>query len=88
LHAGPTIKSIRDLFEEIRAEEVDKNINRFSSDDKEKLEIVTKRIINKILHHPTALLRKTSDNTSGADESASKIGIIRELFGIDKKDDD
>jgi len=88
LQAGPTIKSLRDMFEEIRAEEVDKNINRFSSDDKEKLEIVTKRIINKILHHPTTLLRKTSDNTSGADDSASKIGIIRELFGIDQKDDD
>ena len=88
LQAGPTIKNLRDLFEEIRAEEVEKNINRFSSDDKEKLEIVTKRIVNKILHHPTTLLRKTSDNTSGADDSASKIGIIRELFGIDKKDDD
>ena len=88
LQAGPTIKSIRDLFEEIRAEEVEKNINRFSSDDKEKLEIITKRIINKILHHPTTLLRKTGDNTLGTDESASKIGIIRELFGIDKKDDD
>ena len=88
LQAGPTIKSIRDLFEEIRAKEVEKNINRFSSDDREKLEIVTKRIINKILHHPTTLLRKKGDNISGADESASKIGIIRELFGIDKKDDD
>ena len=88
LQAGPTIKSIRDLFEEIRAEEVEKNINRFSSDDKEKLEIVTKRIINKILHHPTTLLRKTGDSTSGAGDSASKIGVIRELFGIDKKDDD
>ncbi|MBT8385865.1 MAG: glutamyl-tRNA reductase [Ignavibacteria bacterium] len=87
LQAGPTIKSIRDLFEEIRTEEVEKNINRFSSDDKEKLEIITKRIINKILHHPTTLLRKTGDNTLGKDESASKIGIIRELFGIDKKDD-
>ncbi|MEE9449261.1 MAG: glutamyl-tRNA reductase [Ignavibacteriaceae bacterium] len=88
LQAGPTIKSIRALFEEIRAEEVEKNINRFSSGDKEKLEIITKRIINKILHHPTTLLRKTGDQTSGGDESASKIGIIRELFGIDKKDGD
>jgi len=88
LQAGPAIKSLRDMFEEIRSEEVDKNINRFSSDDKEKLQIVTKRIINKILHHPTTLLRKTGDNISGTDDSASKIGIIREMFGIDKKDND
>jgi len=87
LQAGPTIKSLRDMFEEIRAEEVDKNINRFSSDDKEKLEIVTKRIINKILHQPTTLLRKIGENNLGTDDSASKIGIIRELFGINKKND-
>lgn len=88
LLAGPTIKNLRDKFETIRAEEVEKNINRFSSDDREKLEIVTKRIINKILHHPTSVLRKTNETTSDSDESASKIGIIREMFGIDKNDEE
>ena len=53
LEVAPTIKDLRDYFEAVRAEEVDKNKNRFSSEDQEKLEIVTKRIINKILHHPT-----------------------------------
>ncbi len=88
LQAGPTIKSLRDMFEKIRTEEVEKNINRFSSDDKVKLEIVTKRIVNKILHQPTTILRKTDQNVSAHDESSSKIGIIRELFGIDKIEDD
>ena len=84
LQSAPTIKSIRDHFDEIRAEEVEKNINKFSSEDREKLEIVTKRIINKILHHPTIELRKINESGTGAEEAATKMGIIKSLFGIDK----
>ncbi len=81
LRAAPAIKDLRDFFEEIRNEEVQKNKNKFSSEDQEKLEIVTKRIINKILHHPTIELRKADEGSNSVD-SASKIGIIRDLFGI------
>ena len=84
LQSAPTIKNLRDHFDEIRAEEVEKNINKFSSEDREKLEIVTKRIINKILHHPTIELRKINDSGTGAEEAATKMGIIKSLFGIDK----
>jgi glutamyl-tRNA reductase len=84
LQAAPAIKDLRDLFEEIRSEEVGKNKNKFSSDDQEKLDIVTKRIINKILHHPTIELRK-SDKDSGSGDAAAKIGIIRDLFGLNLK---
>ncbi|NNJ51939.1 MAG: glutamyl-tRNA reductase [Ignavibacteriaceae bacterium] len=84
LQAAPAIKDLRELFEEIRSEEVDKNKNKFSSDDQEKLDIITKRIINKILHHPTIELRK-NDNASGLGDASSKIGIIRDLFGLSSK---
>ena len=85
LQSAPTIKTLRDHFEAIRNEEVEKNINKFSSEDREKLEIVTKRIINKILHHPTIELRKVNESGTGAEDAVTKIGIIRSLFGIDKK---
>jgi glutamyl-tRNA reductase len=65
---------------------VKKNINKFSSEDREKLEIVTKRIINKILHHPTIELRKINESGTGAEEAATKMGIIKDLFGIDKSE--
>lgn len=81
LQAAPTIKDLRDLFEEIRSEEVEKNKNKFAAEDQEKLEIVTKRIINKILHQPTVELRKSGES-SASDEAVTKIGIIRDLFGI------
>lgn len=85
LQSAPTIKSLREHFDAIRAEEVEKNINKFSDEDKEKLEIVTKRIINKILHQPTVELKKINTTGTGAEDAAAKMGIIRNLFGIDKK---
>jgi glutamyl-tRNA reductase len=84
LEAAPTIKILRDLFESVRNEEVEKNINKFSEADREKLDIITKRIVNKLLHHPTVELKK--NNETNSDESAMKISIIRELFGIDQKE--
>ena len=83
LQAAPAIKGIRDFFEEIRNEEVEKNKNKFSAEDQEKLDIVTKRIINKILHHPTIELRKAEKSLSV--DSSTKIGIIKDLFGIHPK---
>lgn len=88
LEIAPTIKTLRDFFEDIRSEEVNKQINRFSQDDREKLEIVTKRIINKILHHPTMELRKIAEQGVKSGETATKIAILRELLGIDKKLDE
>jgi glutamyl-tRNA reductase len=88
LEITPAIKSLRDFFEDIRAEEVDKQINRFSQEDQEKLEILTKRIINKILHHPTVELKKTAESGVNNNETAIKIGILKELFGIENKTED
>ena len=87
LEAAPAIKDLRDFFEAIRVEEFEKNRNRFSPEDQEKIEIITKRIINKILHHPTVELKKFGENGTNNDEAAIKISIIRELFGMDKKNE-
>ncbi|MDP2302515.1 MAG: glutamyl-tRNA reductase [Ignavibacteria bacterium] len=85
LEIAPTIKSLRDYFEEIRADEVQKMINKFSGEDREKVDIVTKRIINKLLHQPTIELKKAAETGIETPESITKIGLIRNLFGIDAK---
>jgi glutamyl-tRNA reductase len=82
LEAAPAIKNLRDHFEAIRTEEVGKNKNKFSADDQEKLEIITKRIINKLLHQPTVELKKNSESGTRPEETAMKISILKELFGI------
>ena len=86
LHAGPTIAALTERIEQIRIAEVTKNINRFEQKDRELIDLVTKRIVNKILHTPIVNLR------NGQDESLSdrlqKINIVRRLFGIDTDQED
>jgi glutamyl-tRNA reductase len=86
LEVAPTIKDLRDSFEGIRAEEVGKNKNRFSSEDQEKVEIITKRIINKILHQPTVELKKINELGKSPEETAVKVSVLRDIFGINNND--
>jgi len=88
LEVAPAIKSLREHFELIRAEEVGKNINRFSNEDREKLEIITKRIINKILHQPTVELKRISEQGQNSNDAAVKISILKDLFGINNIDEE
>ncbi|MCZ6776029.1 MAG: glutamyl-tRNA reductase [Ignavibacteria bacterium] len=88
LQVGPTIHEFRDALEAIRQEEVQKNINRFRPEDRELVELVTKRIVNKILHQPTTTLKRAAENGIKGKETIFRIEALRELFGIkgDRKD--
>ena len=84
LQVGPTIQDLRDSFEAIRKEEVEKQINRFRAEDRELLELVTRRILNKILHEPMTNLKQGSEHDAGQKETLLRIQALRELFGIMK----
>lgn len=90
LEVAPTIRELTRYVEEIRRSEVEKNINRFDEKDRELVELVTKRITNKILHTPIAHMRNGHDET--LHERLTAIGTLRKLFGLaappEKKDDD
>lgn len=84
LEVNPTVIALRELAEQIRKDEVEKNMNRFQPADRELLELVTKRIVNKLLHTPLVNLK------NGQEESVhnriEKIALVRKLFGLDTKD--
>ncbi len=80
LHVTPTISALREHFESIRAEEVAKNISRFAPHEREIVEILTKRILNKILHRPTVVLKDGRNRTSS--EGLMRISVLRDLFGL------
>ena len=82
LNVTPTIQQLRDQFEDIRHAEVDRYRNQFDHQQQEHIEILTKRIINKILHTPMVNLKNGSDE--GGKETRDKIHLIRHLFGLDK----
>ncbi|MGA7162291.1 MAG: glutamyl-tRNA reductase [Bacteroidota bacterium] len=82
LQVNPTIHDLRTHFEEVRLEEVEKNINRFSPEDRELVDIVTKRIVNKLLHLPTTNLKNGEDESE--EDKHKKLHIVRSLFGLHK----
>jgi glutamyl-tRNA reductase len=88
LRVGPTIHELREALERIRQAEVEKNINRFKEEDRELVEMVTRRIVNKILHEPMTVLKRGAENGSGDRETILRIKMLRDLFGIRGGGDD
>ncbi len=86
LQVGPTIHELTDAVEEIRQHEVEKNIHRFKPEDRELVDLVTKRIVNKILHQPISNLRHGAENGQRGSETMNRIKALRDLFGITGKD--
>lgn len=83
LQASPTIAALTQLIEQIRKEEVGKNIHRFAEQDQELVELVTRRIVNKILHTPIVNLKNGHDESHN--DRLNKISIVRKLFGLDAR---
>ncbi|MGD1044015.1 MAG: glutamyl-tRNA reductase [Bacteroidota bacterium] len=89
LEVNPTITALTQFMENIRQEELAKNINRFDPKDRELVELVTKRIINKIIHAPIVNLRNGQETS--LTERLQKMSAIQKLFGLanlSKKDSD
>ncbi len=60
--AIPVIQNLHEKFERVRLEELEKIKNRVNSETFEAIDLVTKRIINKILHNPTITVRASKSN--------------------------
>jgi len=86
LQVGPTIQDLREAFESIRQQEVEKNINRFKSEDRELVELLTKRIVNKLLHQPMTALKEGTESGNGQTETLLRVKALRELFGISRSE--
>jgi glutamyl-tRNA reductase len=82
LEVTPTIVSLRQYFEDIRTEEIEKIKNKIDTGEIEKVEMLTKRIVNKLLHQPTTELKKLSENGTDINDNAVIISAIRSLFGL------
>ena len=85
LEVNPTIEKLREHVEEIRRSEVEKHLRHFSPGEQEELDILTKQIINKILHTPTVNL-KSGPESGNRERMRDKIHMVRHLFGLDKGD--
>jgi glutamyl-tRNA reductase len=87
----PTIRALRDHGERVRQEEVERALGRLrhlSDDDRAAVEALTRSLLNKLLHAPTARLREAAGNGRGT----GVLDTVRYLFELDptaaRKDDE
>lgn len=81
--ANATLKNLRELAEQIRETELERalrKMGRISEREKIMLDILTRRIVNKLLYEPTARLKEHA----GKGEGETYDAVIRELFAIDQ----
>lgn len=78
LEAEPLIARLQKQAEGIRAHEVTLALSRFPPETHTELERLTRSLVRKILHHPSARLR--SRDTS---QSLPHLDLVRELFQLD-----
>lgn len=80
LDSVPTIKALREKAEEIKREELERLLNRFSGineKEKEAIEYMATAIVNKLIHPPTAALK------DGSEDKDALVALIRRLYGIE-----
>jgi glutamyl-tRNA reductase len=81
LEVKPTIVALRRRLEEISAQELAKTFNNhkdLTDSQRRGLEVMANAIVNKILHRPIAVLKRTQHDTSGEDY----VDAVRELFDL------
>jgi glutamyl-tRNA reductase len=81
LEVKPTIIALRRKLEDIRQQELDKtfgNLKDLTDGHRRSIEAMAGAIINKILHQPTAVLKRTQNDSSGEDY----VDAVRTLFDL------
>ena len=81
LEVKPTIIALRRKLEEIRQQELDKtfsNLKDLTAGQRKSIEAMSSAIINKILHQPTSILKRTQNDSSGEDY----VDAVRVLFDL------
>lgn len=81
LESTPTIVALRARFDEIRRAELEKTLSSWkdlTSEEERRIEIMTLSIVNKLLHTPTAVLKRTGQGGGGDLYSDA----LRQLFDL------
>lgn len=84
LSATPAITSLRERAETIRQSELarlDGQWEGLSQADRERIEALTKGIVNKLLHEPTVRVRAAAEDGDG--DALRHLESLRHLFGLE-----
>ena len=82
--AAPVIRALREEAESIRSSELERavrGLGHLDPEDRERVEALSRRIVNKLLHSPTTQLRKAAATDGGEHVLES----ARSLFGLESE---
>jgi glutamyl-tRNA reductase len=82
LEVTPTIVALRSRFEEVRQAELAKTVAGWKDlppDDRKRLDTLTSAIINKLLHNPTSVLKRTGQGG----RTDLYVDALRQLFELE-----
>ncbi|MFA6232637.1 MAG: glutamyl-tRNA reductase [Bacteroidota bacterium] len=81
LDAAPTIAQLREKFEQVRATEVERFRNKIDEASFENVEMLTRRIINKLLHPTITGMKRPAHDSSALN---NRIQLVRDLFDLEE----
>jgi glutamyl-tRNA reductase len=79
LGAKPTVLALRDHFERIRSEEIDRQFAHASNEERERAERLTRALVNRLLHVPTLRLK---DADPASDDGLQRLQAAQDLFAL------
>ena len=82
-----TFAAIRFFAESMRQEEIQKTFSRLpelGEEGRDALDAMTKALVNKLLHHPFAVLRRMSEE----DVEGISVESVQKLFGVELESDE
>lgn len=82
LEAGPTIAKLRSKFESVRLEELERSLSRLPPEHRGVVEEMTRRMMNRLLHTPTVMLKEPRNSM---DDLLARIELIHALFALDEE---
>lgn len=84
LEVVPTIKSLREFFDNIRNDELEKIKHKINEEDFNKIDDMTRRMMGRILHNPTIKLRELAESGTNFEQIMANTLTLKELFELDK----
>ena len=79
--AAPVLCELHEHFERVRVTELEKNLKQFPEAERERVDRVTRSIVNKLLQLPTSRLKDT-----GSANGLGRLEAARELFALGSED--
>jgi len=82
----PALREFRERLDTVRAQELERALRRFKHlepEDRDQLDQFSRAMLNKFLHAPTLALKEAAERGRGY----ALLGALKELFGLEGRDD-